>query len=250
MKNNLLWFVITFLSISCDKLDENEYVECFSTDTFQTEQAFPNITKEIYETNSGLVFEKLDDLFIMQGDIIFTPEQIHAIEENPNTRGGIFVGTNCFWPNCRVYYDFASDFSYKQEALRAMDSISSRTGVRFGTKVSSHGNYIHFLHGDGNYSSYGMTGGAQNLSISTGQSDVTGIIMHELCHALGLFHEQSRADRDMYITINWNNILEGKEHNFKTYAQLGLIGSDVGSFNLNSIMMYSPFSFAKIVNGL
>jgi len=36
-----------------------------------------------------------------------------------------------------------------------------------------------------------------------------GIVMHELLHILGLWHEQSRPDRDNFVTIHWENIKPG-----------------------------------------
>lgn len=48
----------------------------------------------------------------------------------------------------------------------------------------------------------------QNLSIGQG-CDYKAIVEHEILHALGFYHEQSRTDRDDYVNIWWDEILPG-----------------------------------------
>lgn len=62
--------------------------------------------------------------------------------------------------------------------------------------------------------------GKQRLSIGNG-CDRIATIEHEFLHALGFWHEQSRADRDDYVTIMWDRISEGIEF-FKVY-QMGYL---------------------------
>jgi hypothetical protein len=56
-------------------------------------------------------------------------------------------------------------------------------------------------------------GGQQIVSLQrpTGDSPKclggSGRPMHEIMHALGLFHEQSRFDRDQYVSVEMDNII-------------------------------------------
>ena len=58
-------------------------------------------------------------------------------------------------------------------------------------------------------SNVGRSGGAQTVSLDNGCVHVS-IVIHELMHATGFFHEQARADRDDYVIINWDNVQDGR----------------------------------------
>lgn len=58
-----------------------------------------------------------------------------------------------------------------------------------------------------------MDGGKQYLILGDGCLAV-GIVIHELLHAIGFWHEQSRYDRDNYVRIMWENIEDGEHGNF------------------------------------
>jgi len=65
----------------------------------------------------------------------------------------------------------------------------------------------------------GRVGGAQTVSLGHGCIRY-GTIIHELMHAAGFWHEQSRWDRDSYVTINWSNIWAGMAFNFNTVSKI------------------------------
>lgn len=73
------------------------------------------------------------------------------------------------------------------------------------------------------------------------------ILQHFLCiffTALGFWHMQSTYDRDDYVTVQWDNIQDGKGHNFNKYSAAEVTNFDTG-YDYRSIMHYSPYGFSK-----
>lgn len=86
----------------------------------------------------------------------------------------------------------------------------------------------------------GRQGGRQEVQLSTRCKLMTTV--HEIGHLLGLWHEQSRSDRDLYVRILWENIEEGHEYNFNQHLTSN---GDYGDYDYDSIMHYSPYAFSK-----
>jgi len=72
-------------------------------------------------------------------------------------------------------------------------------------------------------------------------------ILHELGHCIGLVHEHQRPDRDGYVSIMWQNILRGYEHNF--YIKDNPLLEEVNfEYDFNSIMHYQSHNWSS--NGM
>ncbi|KAJ0001591.1 hypothetical protein NQD34_001387 [Periophthalmus magnuspinnatus] len=97
-----------------------------------------------------------------------------------------------------------------------METFARSTCVQFIPRTFE-SDYLHIRNLQHCRSFVGRRGGAQTLELSFPNCFTIGIIQHELLHALGFHHEQSRSDRDRYITVNWDNIdtLENRENFYK-----------------------------------
>ncbi|KAK3703616.1 hypothetical protein QZH41_019160 [Actinostola sp. cb2023] len=71
-----------------------------------------------------------------------------------------------------------------------------------------------------------------------------GTILHEMMHASGFWHEQSRPDRNQYVEIMWENIEKGREDNFQKYSHptIDVLGT---KYDYKSIMHYGRLAFSS-----
>ena len=94
-------------------------------------------------------------------------------------------------------------------------------------------------------SSYiGRIGGNQTVNVfsdSTARCSF-GTIVHEIRHAIGFWHEQSRPDRDNYVGINLTNVDRTWHHNFMKRWNIDSRGSE---YDYGSVMHYSTTAFVR-----
>lgn len=155
------------------------------------------------------------------------------------------------WEHGVVPYEIAEDLPIENKiaALQAVLLWKRNTFVQFVELNSKnrplYPNYISFVPTTGTTcaSFVGMQHGAQTILLAPRCN--TMHTAHEIGHALGLWHEQSRQDRDSYIRIVWENIKEEHRYNFEQHLT---DGEDFGEYDYNSIMHYAADAFSK--NGL
>ena len=70
-----------------------------------------------------------------------------------------------------------------------------------------------------------------------------GAVHHEMMHALGFRHEQSRSDRDEYITVKTENIKERSLKNFDKRPTLNKTPYDLGSILQYGLSVSVPFAY-------
>ena len=175
--------------------------------------------------------------FLLEGDLLV-----------PRTRNAMYCwSSDCLWKKeeasglVTVPYTMSGDFQPWEVAQiqYAMQSYHDKTCVRFEPRQDQR-DYISIENKDGCYSSLGRVGGQQVLSLSRRGCVYHGIIQHEINHALGFQHEQTRSDRDQYVRINWDNINPNNVYNF--YRQYT---NNLGTpYDYSSIMHYGRTAFS------
>ncbi len=200
----------------------------------------------------------IDGIAVFEGDIELGPvEEIKRVADlmrqapsDPaaatELQSVIITGQNVRWPNCEIPYEIDSALANQSRVTDAIGHWEANTSFRFILRtLQNQGqfpDYVTFTTGNGCSAAVGRVGGQQFVRLASGCS--TGNAFHEIGHAAGLWHEQSREDRDTFVTIQWQNIIPGMEANFSQHIT---DGDDVGNYDYGSIMHYPRDAFS--VNG-
>ncbi|MES1905728.1 MAG: hypothetical protein MHPSP_002963, partial [Paramarteilia canceri] len=130
-------------------------------------------------------------------------------------------------------------------ARYAFNYISTRSCLNFEeTNKEARGNLIYVVKiYDGSFANVGRQPDYNLINMDRNRPFYTSVIIHEIFHALGRFHEHSRYDRDNYVRLNTENIIDELVSQFdKRPRKDDTFGV---SYDINSIMHYPGNAFSK-----
>jgi hypothetical protein len=223
-------------------------------DTGGEQRSSEEIRTALIERETGLKvvqYAVVDGLAIFEGDIILgTVEEVEQATAQVRAAGevraeadvtteAVVITGNHRWANCQVPFKIDPALPNPQRVTDAIAHWQQHTNYRFIARTTEK-DFVTFTSGNGCSSTVGRQGGQQFVNLGTGCS--TGNAIHEIGHTIGLWHEQSRQDRDLFVRIQWQNVEAGKEHNFNQHIT---DGDDVGPYDYGSIMHYDRKAFSK-----
>ena len=199
--------------------------------------------KSIYR-GMPIEYEIQNGKAIFQGDIILESAGIDAVT----------VGYgNYLWPKVGNQYQIPYIIAAGTGNLTNLNAAISRFNGTFSNiqlvSRTTQSDYVNFYFDPNNNSgqceaSVGRIGGEQQVGGAGGSSNPCTIatILHELGHTVGLWHEQSRTDRDTYVSVNYGNLIKGSIANSNQIFDNAQIPT---LFDYASVMEYPPFAFSR-----
>ncbi|CAC5390031.1 unnamed protein product [Mytilus coruscus] len=177
------------------------------------------------------------------------------VEKPGGTKRNFLLDQGKMWPKGIIPYEIASNtytVDGKTAIYEAITQFNDLTCVRWVQRDDpqasfdnlGHTDYVRIQRESGytgckSYVGKQSSGSYQGLTLTPGSCMSRSIIVHEMLHALGAQHEQSRPDRDSYLNIQWQQIKKKQKHNF----DLRNVSTDV-SYDVSSVLQYSVYAFS------
>lgn len=165
--------------------------------------------------------------------------------------GGAIGIPSAVWPEGKIYFELSDEFNSDEVALieSAFEEFHRHTCIRLIRRTNQN-DYVLIIKGLGCWAYIGRKRGLQHLSLGSDCfiKNAKGLIIHEVMHAIGFWHEHTRWDRDDYVQILWSNIINESSiaGNFLKY-ELDAFRNLHTDYDYNSIMHYESNEFG--ING-
>lgn len=140
-----------------------------------------------------------------------------------------------YWPGGRMPVRSPSDplsAARVRKAVELWNTVSAHIQI---VERTGEEHFVDVILDDALHSSIGMIGGRQDLILRPGFT--LGEALHELGHALGLHHEHTRPDRDLWIEVLRSHIKHGY---LPHYDSLEPRKDMAREYDYHSVMHYSP----------
>ncbi|XP_077297361.1 hatching enzyme 1.2 [Arctopsyche grandis] len=204
-----------------------------------------------------------------------TVQQLQDSSQDPEVRPGLFQGDMALndeiynhwrvglrwdvfpeklWKNATVPYLISplyepSDYVTIYQAIRILGFMTCVKFVPWNGKAKDYLLIWPIKYPKGCWSYIGKIGGPQLLSLQPPDArgpnclGNEGRAIHEIMHALGIFHEQSRSDRDRFVKIHKENIVPEYRSNFEKQSLENT--TYTFEYDFDSIMHYGTDYFTK-----
>ena len=185
---------------------------------------------------------------VYQGDIL-----LDHVDQSPSGHQSQSIGiayTQYLWPKVGNEYQIpyvidpnSGDMANLNTAISQFNSTFS--GIIQLVPHSTETDYVDF-----DFDADNMSGSCEAFEGRVGGEQVVGgsgtctvaTILHEMGHTVGVWHEQSRSDRNTYVNVNYGAVIKGSRGNFDQISDNQQL---LTPYDYASVMEYPAFSFSR-----
>jgi Astacin (Peptidase family M12A)/Abnormal spindle-like microcephaly-assoc'd, ASPM-SPD-2-Hydin len=186
---------------------------------------------------------------VFQGDIILDHvDQLPSARIDRNSMGVAY--SQYLWPKVSGLVSIPYTIDPNSGDLSNLNTAISQFNSNFSGLIqlvpyANQANYVNFYFDPNNFSGSceayeGMVGGEQTVGGSGTCTVAT--ILHEMGHTVGVWHEQTRPDRNTYVNVNYGAVIKGSRSNFDQLLDNNQV---LSPYDYASVMEYPAFSFSR-----